>query len=90
LSDKIDPAFKEWLIKQKLSYSIGALFLVRFHAALILAAALLAGWTANRLLFLAGVTSMLTRHPLAVLEHPLRALRPRGLSQSDDDRGSGS
>jgi hypothetical protein len=67
LSDKIDPAFREWLLKEKLSFSITARFLVRFHVALILAGAVLAGWAANRLLYLAGVKDMLLRHPVAVV-----------------------
>lgn len=67
MSDKIDPWFREWIIKQKLSHSIAARFLVRFHVALILIGAVAAGWLANRLLYQAGFTSMLVRHPLAVL-----------------------
>jgi len=67
LKEKIDPWFREWLIKQKLSHSIAARFLVRFHVALILLGAIAAGWLANRLLYQAGMTSMLVRHPLAVI-----------------------
>ena len=67
MKEKIDPWFREWLIKQKLSHSIAARFLVRFHVALILLGALAAGWLINRLLYQAGMTSMLVRHPLAVL-----------------------
>ena len=36
MSDKIDPWFREWLIKQKLKHSISARFLIRFHVVLIL------------------------------------------------------
>jgi hypothetical protein len=67
LSDKIDPWFREWVIKQKLSHSISARFLVRFHVSLILAGAVAAGCLANWLLYRAGVTSMLVRHPAAVI-----------------------
>lgn len=67
MSDKIDPWFREWLIKQKLKHAISARFLVRFHAALILAGAVAVGWAANRLLYLLDVKSMVVRHPIAVL-----------------------
>jgi len=67
LSDKIDPWFREWIIKQKLSHAISARFLVRFHVALILAGSVLAGWAANRLLYAAGVEQMLVRHPAAIM-----------------------
>jgi hypothetical protein len=67
LSEGLDPEFREWLIKQKLSFSIGARFLVRFHVSLILAGSVLAGWAANRLLYLAGVKEMLVRHPAAII-----------------------
>jgi hypothetical protein len=67
LSDKIDPWFREWVIKQKLSHSISARFLVRFHVSLILTGAVAAGCLANWLLYRAGVTSMLVRHPAAVI-----------------------
>ena len=67
MSDKIDPWFREWIIKQKLSHSISARFFVRFHVALILGAAVAAGWLVNRLLYQAGFTSMVVRHPLAVI-----------------------
>jgi hypothetical protein len=67
LNDKIDPWFREWIIKQKLSHSISARFLVRFHVSLILAGAVAAGCLANWLLYRAGVTNMLLRHPAAVI-----------------------
>jgi hypothetical protein len=67
LNDKIDPWFREWIIKQKLSHSISARFLVRFHVSLILAGAVAAGCLANLLLYRAGVTNMLLRHPAAVI-----------------------
>ena len=67
MSDKIDPWFREWVIKQKLSHSISARFLVRFHVSLILGGAVAAGCLANWLLYQAGVTNMLLRHPAAVV-----------------------
>lgn len=67
MTAKIDPEFREWLIKEKLKRSLPAHFLVRFHVLLILAGALAAGWAANRLLYWMDLRSMLVRHPLAIV-----------------------
>jgi len=67
VSGRIDPGLQEWIIRDRLSRSIGARFFVRFHAALILAGSVAVGWLANRLLYQAGLHDMLFRHPLAIL-----------------------
>ena len=63
----MQPDFKEWLIKERLKYSLKGRFLVRFHATLILLGAVIVGWSANRLLFMSGVENMIIRFPAGVL-----------------------
>jgi len=63
----MDEEFRKWLLIERLKWSLKRRFFVRFHAVLLLLGAVLAGWTVNRLLFVAGVDSMLIRHPIGVL-----------------------
>jgi hypothetical protein len=64
---KIDPKFSEWLLKERLKYSLASRFFLRFHVSLMLGAAVATGWAANRALFSAGIDSMLFRHVASVL-----------------------
>jgi hypothetical protein len=63
----VEPNLDEWYIKERLRWSLSRRFLVRFHAAFILLGAVLVGWSANRLLFQAGVENMLVRLPAGVV-----------------------
>jgi hypothetical protein len=65
--NKIDPQFSVWLVKAKLKHSLAVRFVLRFHASLLLAGAVATGWVAGKLLFLAGIESMLALHLLSVL-----------------------
>ena len=53
-------------LKGRLARSLRARFLVRFHVALILAAAIAVGWIADYLLLKRGLGSMAARYPAAV------------------------
>src|SRR5215471_13266346 len=54
-------------LKERLSRSLKARFLVRFHVGLILGSAIAVGWAADYLLLELGLNKMVVRYPIAVL-----------------------